>query len=121
MAQIERLPLRGLGYGVLRYMSGDPEIEARMATVVAAPAATFNFIGRFEGEAEEPGLLRELPLQLGLAKAVPRRDPQLRIAAFVARGPRLSLTWQYGTDFYRRETIERLAGSCLDELRKLTG
>ncbi len=121
-AQIERVPLRGLGYGVLRYMTGDPEIEARMATVVAAPAATFNFIGRFEGEErEDAGLLRELPLGLGPGKAVPRRDPQLRIASGIVPGPRLVLTWHYGTDFYRPETIERLAAICLEELRKLVG
>jgi amino acid adenylation domain-containing protein/non-ribosomal peptide synthase protein (TIGR01720 family) len=120
-AQIESVPLRGLGYGVLRYMTGDPEIEARMATVVAAPAATFNFVGRYEGESGEPGLLRDLPLGSAPVKLVPRRDPQLRIGAFVSRGPRLAFTWQYGRDFYHRETIERLAKICLEELRTLTG
>jgi non-ribosomal peptide synthase protein (TIGR01720 family) len=119
--QGERVPLRGLGYGVLRYMTGDPEVESRMASVVEAPAATFNFVGRFEGEPAGAGLLRDLPLEGTPVKLVSRRDPQLRIGAFVARGPRLSLTWQYGRDFYRRETIERLAEICLDELRTLTG
>ena len=120
-AQIESVPLRGLGYGVLRYMTGAPEIEARMATVVSAPVATFNFVGRYEGESGEAGLLRDVPLPGAPVKLVPRRDPQLRIGAFVARGPRLTFSWQYGRDFYRRETIERLAEICLDELRTLTG
>jgi non-ribosomal peptide synthase protein (TIGR01720 family) len=127
-AQIERQPLRGLGYGLLRYLSGDPGIEASMATVVASPAATFNFLGRFEGEAPSPGLLVELPLALD-GPRLPRRDPQLRITAGIAGiagvagvgggPPRLFFDWQYGRDFYRPETIERLAESCLEELRRL--
>jgi hypothetical protein len=40
----------------------------------------------------------------------------------VAGSPaRLQLGWQYGKDFYRPETIERLAGYCLEELRRLIG
>jgi amino acid adenylation domain-containing protein/non-ribosomal peptide synthase protein (TIGR01720 family) len=118
-AQIESVPLRGLGYGLLRYMTGDPGIAGRMAAVAATPAATFNFLGRFGGS-EEPGLLADIPLDTGNGNPVPRRDPQLRITAVVGDNPdRLRLTWDYGRDFYHRETIEKLAESCLEELRKL--
>jgi amino acid adenylation domain-containing protein/non-ribosomal peptide synthase protein (TIGR01720 family) len=119
-AQIESVPLRGLGYGLLRYMSGDPGIAEQMAAVAAAPAATFNFLGRFEGH--ERGLLGDLPLDVAGGRPLPRRDPQLRITAGVAGSPaRLRIDWEYGRDFYRRETIERLAESCLEELRTLIG
>jgi amino acid adenylation domain-containing protein/non-ribosomal peptide synthase protein (TIGR01720 family) len=119
-AQIERVPLRGLGYGLLRYMTGDPGIAGRMAAVAATPAATFNFLGRFGGDRAAPGLLADIPLDAGSANPIPRRDPQLRITAVLGGNPaRLMLSWDYGGDFYRRETIERLAESCLEELRKL--
>ena len=117
--QIERWPLRGLGYGLLRYMSGDPEIEARMATVVAAPAATLNFVGRVEGgTAAAPGLLVEVPFGRESGSRIPRRDPQLRVNSWITGSPpRLAVGWEYGRDFYRRETIERLARVCAEELR----
>jgi amino acid adenylation domain-containing protein/non-ribosomal peptide synthase protein (TIGR01720 family) len=121
--QLERVPLRGLGYGVLRYMTGDPDIEARMATVVAGPAATFNFVGRFDGEPEGSALLVDVRLEERRPKRpVPRRDPQLRISGAVVGQPaRLGLSWEYGRDFYRRETIEWVAARCLEELRGLLG
>ena len=123
--QIAAVPLRGLGYGLLRYLSGDPEIAARMETVVAGPAATFNFLGRFDGAPATAGVLAEVPLRLDDGGHIPRRDPQLRITAGVAAAAdstaRLRLGWQYGKDFYRPETIERLAGYCLEELRRLAG
>jgi amino acid adenylation domain-containing protein/non-ribosomal peptide synthase protein (TIGR01720 family) len=121
--QLEQVPLRGLGYGVLRYMTGDPDVEARMATVVAGPAATFNFVGRFDGEPEGTALLVDVPFQEKRPKRpVPRRDPQLRISGAVVGQPaRLGLSWEYGRDFYRRETIEWVAARCLAELRGLLG
>jgi amino acid adenylation domain-containing protein/non-ribosomal peptide synthase protein (TIGR01720 family) len=123
--QLARLPLGGLGYGLLRYLSGDPEVAASMATVVASPAATFNFLGRFDGPPAAPGLLVEVPLTLDSGPRLPRRDPQLRITAGIAgiagAPARLLFDWEYGRDFYRRETIERLAESCVEELRGLLG
>jgi amino acid adenylation domain-containing protein/non-ribosomal peptide synthase protein (TIGR01720 family) len=121
--QLERVPLQGLGYGVLRYMTGDPDIEARMATVVAGPAATFNFVGRFDGEPEGTALLVDVRLgERRPKRPVPRRDPQLRISGAVIGQPaRLGLSWEYGRDFYRRETIEWVAERCLVELRGLLG
>jgi amino acid adenylation domain-containing protein/non-ribosomal peptide synthase protein (TIGR01720 family) len=119
-AQIESVPLRGLGYGLLRYMTGDPAIAEQMAAVAATPAATLNFIGRFEDDGAKPALLADLPLEVGTSLALPRRDAQLRISAVLRGTPvRLDLGWGYGRDFYRPETIERLAESCLEELRRL--
>jgi hypothetical protein len=96
-----------------------------METVVAGPAATFNFIGRFDGAPAAAGVLAEAPLGVRAGARVPRRDPQLRVSAAVAPGAdglaRLRLGWQYGRDFYRPETIERLAGYCLEELRRSIG
>src|SRR4028119_463542 len=104
-------------------MAGPPEAEARMATVVAGPAATFNFVGRFDGGSAGTALLSDVPLEERRPKRpVPRRDPQLRISGAVIGQPaRLGLSWEYGRDFYRRETIEWVAERCLEELRGLLG
>ena len=61
--------------------------------------------------------------EFGLHIFVNRDSHQLMYdLADVAGSPaRLVLTWQYGRDFYRRETIERLAESCREELRGLIG
>ncbi len=117
--QVARMPLRGLGYGILRYLTGDPGIEAQMRTVMASAMATFNFLGRAGGGAAEGRLLASLPLP-GASRPLPRVDAQLRVTAVMSGDPsRLSFSWEYGLDFYRPETIETLAASCLAALRSL--
>ena len=121
--QLRAVPLKGLGYGLLRYMTSDPEIALRMEDVVASPAATFNFLGRFDQAGRSgPLLFAPIPLPLEPRPPIPRRTPQLRVSAQVQGAPPvLQIIWDYGTDFYRRETIGRLAAACLEELRLLLG
>jgi len=118
--QIRRVPSRGIGYGLLRYLSGDPEVEARMAALVASPAATFNFLGRFDVLKAEDVLFTRLPLSLDGGGDLPRKGAALRIAATVAGDPpRLGISWGYNEDFWRRETITRLAKLFEREIQRL--
>jgi len=102
------------------YLTGDPEIEGRMREAMASPAATFNFLGRFDGaRAAEPPILAAVPWPVGAGEAPRRRDPQLRVTAWVVGEPsELRLTFEYGRDFYRIETIERLAQGTMAALRR---
>ncbi|HZF11846.1 MAG TPA: amino acid adenylation domain-containing protein [Thermoanaerobaculia bacterium] len=119
-AQLRQVPLRGLGYGLLRYLSGDPEIGRRMEAVVASPVGTFNFLGRFDPAPAEAALFTPVELPLPRTIALAPETPQLRLSGYVAGPPpELRLTVAYGRRFYRRETMERLAASLREELEEL--
>ena len=45
--QLRGIPQRGVGYGLLRYLSGDPEMTAA-ARGVPGPEMSFNYLGQFE-------------------------------------------------------------------------
>jgi non-ribosomal peptide synthase protein (TIGR01720 family) len=127
-AQLRQVPLRGLGYGLLRYLSGDPEVARRMETVVASPLGTFNFLGRFGTTPAASGTPGDAPfftpaaIALRHGPVLGQPTPQLRISGYVGGSPpELKLTIAYGQGFYRRETIERLAGSLREELLRLLG
>ncbi len=124
-AQLRQVPLRGLGYGLLRYLSGDPEVARRMETVVASPLGTFNFLGRFatapEADgAEEPPFLTASEIPLRPSPALGQPTPQLRISSYVGGSPpELRMTVAYGKGFYREETMAGLAKGIREELQRL--
>ena len=41
--QLRRIPQRGVGYGILRYLSGEPALQSR-----PEPAMVFNYLGQFD-------------------------------------------------------------------------
>jgi hypothetical protein len=46
--QLRAVPHRGIGFGVLRWMSPDAELRARMAAL-PEPQVSFNYLGRMDG------------------------------------------------------------------------
>jgi non-ribosomal peptide synthase protein (TIGR01720 family) len=115
--QVRAVPGRGLGYGLLRYLSDGParpELER-------APAAEviFNYLGQL-GQAEQASALfvpaRE---SAGPVEAVAGlRRHLLAINAAVTAG-RLRIAWTWSAGLHRRETVERWAGELLRSLRAL--
>ena len=113
--QLRALPNRGLGYGALRYL-GSPEARAALAAL-PRPQVAFEYMGRLDGAVSGP--LRRAAEPAGEAHdpRAPRRH-LLEVSAGVQDG-RLQVAWVYSEAFHRRETVEALAASLLDELRAL--
>ena len=110
--RLRRVPRRGIGYGVLRYLADDEPLRAQ-----PRPGVSFNYLGRVDDPGEGPLRLAADP---GGAASDPRnpRPHPLEIDALVLGGE-LRLVWIYDRERYRREEIERLAAASLDRLRAL--
>ncbi|HVG10761.1 MAG TPA: amino acid adenylation domain-containing protein [Thermoanaerobaculia bacterium] len=115
--QLRRVPRRGVGYGVLRYLADDEAAAPLRAQT--RPEATFNYLGRVDDTAAGEGPLR-LASDPGGAASDPRnpRPHPLEINALVLGGE-LRLVWIYDRERYRREAVEKLAAASLDRLRGL--
>ncbi|MDW8319057.1 MAG: condensation domain-containing protein, partial [Anaerolineae bacterium] len=120
-AALRRIPARGVGYGILRYLSDDAAGRAALARL-PQPPINFNYLGQFqEGAMGESG-----PLRLGPApeRVGPEQHPneerpaQLYVVGIVTGGA-LQVRWLYSRNVHRRETIQRLAEAALAELRRL--
>jgi phthiocerol/phenolphthiocerol synthesis type-I polyketide synthase E len=116
--QLRSVPAQGLGYGLLRYLSDDPEVVERLRSL---PAAEIGF--SYSGDASE--LLSESAL-FGPAAALnaPAYSPQTRRSHLVditgsIREGRLHLEWLYSEQLHDRATIERLAASCRESLQSI--
>ncbi|HYN84431.1 MAG TPA: condensation domain-containing protein, partial [Pyrinomonadaceae bacterium] len=115
---LRRIPSRGVGYGLLRYLSDDEE-TARALDAMPRAEVSFNYLGRFDGE-----LPPDSPFDFADEPVGPQRSPAgerrhaLDIIASVARG-RLAVSWTYSAEQFDAETVEGLASEFVESLRAL--
>jgi amino acid adenylation domain-containing protein/non-ribosomal peptide synthase protein (TIGR01720 family) len=116
--QLRRVPNRGFGYGVLRYVTGDDAIRRQLAELPQSEIS-FNYLGQFDQVFRESKLFR--PAQEGSGRSVSRenhRQHVIDVGGMVANG-RLQIGWTYNANVARRESIEKVAQqyvSCLREI-----
>ena len=115
--QLRAVPRKGLGYGVLRYLTTDGDIAARLCAR-RSPEILFNYLGQFSGSSDE-SLFTRLPRSAGRVSAPDNaRRHLIDITAFVSRG-RLQVEWRYCGRVHDKHTIDALAGRFEAALRAL--
>jgi len=116
--QLRRIPRRGIGYGVLRYLSQDPEVTEALWALAQAEVC-FNYLGQDHQIVSGPVFFSPVRETSG-----PHRNPRgdrrylLEINGRLAGG-QLLLDWTYSECIHRRDTIERLAQHFIEALRML--
>ncbi|HEX8474860.1 MAG TPA: amino acid adenylation domain-containing protein [Pyrinomonadaceae bacterium] len=119
--QLRSIPRRGIGYGLLRYLSASDELQERLERLraVALPEMSFNYLGQFD-QVLPPSAPFVLAREASGALADLRghRRHVLEITGGVI-GNRLELVWTYSENIHRRTTIEAFAARLMEELRAL--
>jgi non-ribosomal peptide synthase protein (TIGR01720 family) len=140
--QLRGVPGRGIGYGLLRYLSGDEELSRRLRSLPAAQVS-FNYLGQIDGAlngADEPGgaagargssgsggtgepagrgLFAWAKEPVGPARSQhAARSHLFEIDARVTGG-RLVVDWNYSESLHRRATVESLAADFVGHLASL--
>ena len=118
--QLRRIPGRGIGYGVLRYLSRDPAIRAGLAQAPRREIL-FNYLGQFDPMLSRSDLFRPAPESSGQSEDPSgMRSHLLEINALVVDGE-LRVEWTYSEAVHRRASIVKLADGYLKHLRRLLG
>jgi len=120
-AALRQIPGRGVGYGILRYLSDDPDVRLSMARL-PKPAINFNYLGQFqEGAPAEssPLLLGPAPEQVGPEQHPDEERPAQLYVVGIVTGGALRLRWLYSRNLHHRATIQRLAEATLTQLRQI--
>ncbi len=116
--QLRARPGRGIGYGLLRYLRGDREIEERLAGLPQAEIS-FNYLGQFDATVPASSPFRFASESTGpVVSPRGRRTHLLEIGGYVASG-RLRINWKYGEGLHARATIEALKHRFEKALRSL--
>ncbi|WP_292768135.1 non-ribosomal peptide synthetase [Nostoc sp. NOS(2021)] len=115
--QLRRIPNRGIGYGVLRYLQLDDTIRTKLQSLPQAEVS-FNYLGQFDQVLRASavlGLAQEFKAEQSLLN---QRSHLLGVSGFIRAG-RLEMTWTYSEKVHKRDTIERLAFGFMEALRSL--
>ncbi len=116
--QLRAVPNRGIGFGILRYLSGDEGIQAQLRAL-PEPEIAFNYLGQFDQALPESSpfvLLPDTPEPLHSPRA--QRPQLLEINGGVIGGC-LQLHWSYSANRHRPETLAQLAQRFSEELHAL--
>ncbi|NHN76929.1 amino acid adenylation domain-containing protein [Azotobacter chroococcum] len=113
--QLRRVPNKGLGYGVLRYLSE----EGRLLAEGACPQVTFNYLGQLDQSFAADALWRLARESAGEERAPSaRRRSWLEVGALMHRGS-LRVRWTYSAAIHDEATVRRLAEGFQRELEAL--
>jgi amino acid adenylation domain-containing protein/non-ribosomal peptide synthase protein (TIGR01720 family) len=116
--QLRAVPNRGIGYGLLRYLSGDKDIISQLSTMPKAEVS-FNYLGQFDWGRQENSFFKLASESVGAEHSQQENCSHLLdINGLVVDG-QLKLDWTYSENFHHRDTIENLAEDFAANLRFL--
>ncbi|GFJ83607.1 hypothetical protein Phou_077870 [Phytohabitans houttuyneae] len=112
--QLRAVPRRGIGYGLLRHLAGDPAVPPSPAQV------SVNYLGQADGATRPDGEL-VAAVHEGLSGDAGPADERPYLLDVVARvtGGVLEVEWGYSTGRHHEATVRRLAAATTDALREI--
>ncbi|MBZ8183316.1 non-ribosomal peptide synthetase [Oscillatoria salina] len=117
-AQRQHIPNRGIGYGILRYLSGNPEIVTALEAL-PSPEVSFNYLGQYDRLLPQSDTFRLAKESRGAERSLRgTRTQAIAIEAIVLDG-QLHVRWTYSENLHRRSTIETLAENFIATLKEL--
>ncbi|MGX1572664.1 amino acid adenylation domain-containing protein, partial [Paenibacillus terrae] len=111
---LRRIPQKGIGYGILRYLSAAREQER----FVTEPEISFNYLGQFDQDMQNQSIDVSSYSSGEELSAHAARSYTLDINGMISEGE-LQLTISYSNQEYRRETMEQLAEEFRTSLREI--
>lgn len=115
--QLRRLPNRGIGYGILKYLSKDGEIKRQFQDFMKAEVS-FNYLGQFDQVLSASGVLGEVKEWKSDRSPLGNRSHLLEVSGLI-RSQKLEIQFVYSDKIHRRDTVEKLANQFIKTLKTL--
>ncbi|MGA9379611.1 MAG: condensation domain-containing protein, partial [Phormidium sp.] len=116
--QLRAIPNKGIGYGILRYLSEEPEIVKQLHRG-KDPEISFNYLGQFSQIINQTSLLQSANESSGNIQSTEgQRSSVLDINAIITES-KLQISWTYSSNLHQSETIEKIAQEFIETLRKI--
>jgi len=114
--QLRAIPKKGLGYGVLRYLSNDQSLKDELSLLPKAQIS-FNYLGQLDQVFDENALLTQSSESVGdEVSQVSNRSYLLDVSGRI-QGGKLIMTWRYSTAIHQEKTIQSMAQRYLENLQ----
>ncbi|BAZ33597.1 amino acid adenylation domain-containing protein (plasmid) [Cylindrospermum sp. NIES-4074] len=115
--QLRAIPNRGIGYGILRYLCADPDVNEKIKTIPASEI-NFNYLGQLDQVQSQTGW-KFAPESTGANHSLKQTlDHLLDINALVVAGE-LKIEWTYSSHVHTQATVEKLAQRYLQFIRAI--
>ncbi len=116
--QVRRIPNRGIGYGLLRYVHGDAAIAEKLRALPQAEII-FNYLGQLDH-----AVPKDAPFKVAAEPAGPTHSPRAQRSHLLevigsVRDGRLRMDWIFSERVHRPATIELVAREFIEALRLL--
>ncbi|WP_255288952.1 non-ribosomal peptide synthetase, partial [Bacillus cereus] len=111
---LRKIPNKGIGYGLLKYLSENQEKQ----TFTMNPEISFNYLGQFDQDLENSAMQISTYSSGSDVSGEQSRPFALIINGILTDG-KLSLGINYSRRQYKRETIEQLANELQESLREI--
>ncbi|QHG14907.1 non-ribosomal peptide synthetase [Nostoc sp. ATCC 53789] len=116
--QLRRIPNRGIGYGIWRYLSLD-ESDRNQLQVFPKAEVSFNYLGQFDQtQLATLGWKYAQESSGSIHSPKGQRRHLLTVNGLVVEG-RLKLEWQYSEHFHSWATVENLANEYIETLETI--
>ena len=116
--QLRAIPLRGIGYGLLRYLHPDKQVRELLRPDTPAQLI-FNYLGQFDQILPDAALFtlsREAHGPIYSPRG--KRTHLIEVNGFVADG-QLHLEWTYSQAYHQEQAIEQFTKLFMQSLRAL--
>lgn len=114
---VRSIPTSGLGYGLLRYCSGDATLAASLAALDTGVA--FNYLGRARASSGALLTVSDSTLSSNRSPTTVRSHTLEVDGRIDADSGVLSMNWTFSGNLHAPATIRRLAATYIDGLRSL--
>jgi amino acid adenylation domain-containing protein/non-ribosomal peptide synthase protein (TIGR01720 family) len=112
--QLRSIPNRGIGYGILKYLSRNLHLNDFPQAEVC-----FNYLGQFDRVLPDSSLFSFAPESSGETRSpLGNRRYLIDINGFVSEG-KLQLNWAYSQEIHRKATVLSLAEGFIEALRDM--
>ncbi|WP_353931426.1 non-ribosomal peptide synthase/polyketide synthase [Okeanomitos corallinicola TIOX110] len=116
--QLREIPNKGIGYGVLRYLSEDKSIKKQITKTPKAEIS-FNYLGQFTQTLNTSSLLSSADESSGQDQSsVGQRSNLLDINAIIAE-EHLQINWTYSNNIHEKTTVEKIAQEFITALQEI--
>ncbi|NVO09465.1 MAG: amino acid adenylation domain-containing protein [Bacteroidales bacterium] len=117
--QLRAIPSKGIGYGILRYLSSNHEIQESLK-MLGNRCICFNYLGQFNDLEEKDSSIISISNQPSGISSCPtnQRTSAIDINLFVSN-EQLVINWTYSENLHERNTIEALAQNYTTQLERV--
>ena len=116
--QLRQIPNKGIGFGLLRYLSEDESLQQKLKALDEAQII-FNYLGQFDQALPENSPFAPAGEDKGRDRdPACIRDSLIDISGSIA-GNQLHIRFAFSRNLFKEETVTELAGYYIEELRTL--